>query len=636
MKVKTRDMLLMLADMVLVFLVFNLCFRYCRVYINAPDYLYMEALGVIIPVYFVVLFAFGTYRSLWRYAEAWEFLLCSMASCTAGAIYFFISRWSFQDKIPFYFYLLLAVSTSMALVVFRLIYRVYRDYVTGYKNLKKPSEQKRTMIVGCGDACNRMLSEIKIAKNCDILPVVGIDDDGIKVGKTINNLYIAGGVDDIESIAKKYRIEQILIAIPSATNARRAELIEKCSKANVEVKILPQLLDFETEDKKFIQKIRDITPDELLGREPINVINEDVLSFICSKTVLVTGGGGSIGSELSRQVAANSPKQLIIVDIYENNAYDIEQELRRQYGDKLDLKVIISSVRDYPRINHIIKTYKPDLIIHAAAHKHVPLMETAPAEAVKNNIFGTLNVAIAAKENKIPRMIMISTDKAVNPTNIMGATKRVCEMIIQAMNDETEYTSYSCVRFGNVLGSNGSVIPLFKKQITDGGPVTVTHPDIIRYFMTIPEAVQLVLVTGAIAEGGEIFVLDMGEPVRILDLAKKMISLAGKKIDIEYIGLRPGEKLFEELLMDEEGMKKTAKDKIHVGKPIELDTDLLKNQLSELWNIVSNDNLSDCEMMSLVEEKLHEIAPTFKRAENVPSVNPEEKDAELAQTPAVR
>ncbi len=605
----------MIADMVIVFLVFNLCFRYCRLYINAPDYLYMEALGVLVPVYFVVLLLFGTYRSLWRYAEAWEFLLCTIASCVAGTIYFVISRWSFNDKIPFYFYLLVAVSTSMALVAFRLIYRVYRDYATGKKNLIKDTKQKRTVIIGCGDACNRMLSEIKIAKNCDILPVAGIDDDSLKIGKTINGLYIAGGVGEVKAVADKYRAEQILIAIPSATNAERAELIANCSKTGLEVKILPQLLDFEDEDKRFIHKIRDITPDELLGRDTVKIVNDDVMSFINGKTVLVTGGGGSIGSELSRQVAANAPRQLIIVDIYENNAYDIEQELRRKYGDALDLKVIISSVRDYSRINHLIKTYKPDLIIHAAAHKHVPLMETAPSEAVKNNVFGTLNVAMAAKENRVPRMIMISTDKAVNPTNIMGATKRICEMIIQSMNEETEYTSYSCVRFGNVLGSNGSVIPLFKKQIAEGGPVTVTHPDIIRYFMTIPEAVQLVLLTGAIAEGGEIFVLDMGEPVRILDLAKKMISLAGKKIDIEFIGLRPGEKLFEELLMDEEGMRKTEKNKIYVGKPIEMDTVLLKKQLSDLWNIVNNDEISDCDMMHLIEDKLREITPTFKRAE---------------------
>jgi len=612
-RIKIRDMLLMFADMFLVYLVFNLCYHYCRLYINAEG-LYMEALGALIPIYFVVLFIFGTYRSLWQYAEAWEFLLCMIASVTAGAVYFVISRWVFDDKIPFYFYMLVATTTGFALVSLRLFYRVYRDYVTGAKRIG--SGKKRVMIIGCGHACYTMLAEIKSARKCDILPVVGIDDDTSKVGKRVNGLYIAGTSADIEKYAKKYRVEEIVIAIPSATNAARAELLERCSKTGIEVKILPGLLDFETENQKFLQKIRDITPDELLGRECVSVISDEVLSFICGKTVLVTGGGGSIGSELSRQVAANSPRRLIIVDIYENNAYDIEMELRRKYGEKLDLKVIISSVRDYSRMDHLIRTYKPDLIIHAAAHKHVPLMESAPAEAVKNNIFGTYNVAKAALVNKVPRFIMISTDKAVNPTNIMGATKRVCEMIIQSMNEAKDCkTSFSCVRFGNVLGSNGSVIPLFKKQIADGGPVTVTHPDIIRYFMTIPEAVQLVLVTGAMAAGGEIFILDMGEPVKIVDLAKKMISLAGKKIDIEFIGLRPGEKLYEELLMNEEGLRTTSNKKIHVGRPIDFDSEVLKKQLNELWDIVSDDNCSDEAMMTLVEDKLHEIAPTFVRAE---------------------
>lgn len=608
-------MLLMFADMVIVYLMFNLCYHYCRLYINAEG-LYMEAMGVILPIYFAVLFIFGTYRSLWRYAEAWEFLLCMIASVTAGAIYFVISRWVFEDKIPFYFYMLVATTTGIALVSLRLMYRIYRDAVTGSQKLSLMKNRKRVMIVGCGHAGYSLISEIRVAKNCDIYPVVGIDDDTNKVGKKVNGLYIAGTTKDVEKISKKYRVDEIVIAIPSASNAKRAELIEICSKTGVEVKILPQLLDFDTEDRKFIQKIRDITPDELLGRESVNIINDDVLSFVCGKTVMVTGGGGSIGSELSRQVAANSPRRLIIVDIYENNAYDIEMELRRKYGDKLKLKVIISSVRDYPRMKHIINTYKPELIIHAAAHKHVPLMETAPAEAVKNNIFGTYNVAKAAFEGGVEKFIMISTDKAVNPTNIMGATKRVCEMIIQSMNDkEGNRTCFSCVRFGNVLGSNGSVIPLFKKQIAEGGPVTVTHPDIIRYFMTIPEAVQLVLATGAMAAGGEIFVLDMGEPVKILDLAKKMISLAGKKIDIEFVGLRPGEKLYEELLMDEEGLKTTSNKKIHVGRPIDFDTETLKTQLEELRAIAYNDEVSDEEMMKLVEEKLHEIAPTFVRAE---------------------
>jgi FlaA1/EpsC-like NDP-sugar epimerase len=604
----------MIVDMIIVILVFNFCYHYTVDYIDAPADTYYVALGVMLPIYFVVLFLFGTYRSLWRYAEAKEFLICTIASFTAGGVYFAISRWAFEEKIPFFFYLLLASCIAAVHVLFRLVYRIYRDYVADSKNSKKKIGARRTMIVGCGDACYHMLSEIKISRSTDVKPVVGIDDDVSKVGKRFNGLDVAGTTEDIERIAKKYRIEQIIIAIPSATNAERASVIEKCSRTGCEVKILPQLIDFDSEDRKFLQRVRDITPDELLGRNTVNIVSDDVLGFIKGKVVLITGGGGSIGSELSRQVAANEPKQLVIVDIYENNAYDIQQELVRKYGKALDLKVVIASVRDFTRIDHIIKTYHPDLIIHAAAHKHVPLMEYSPAEAVKNNIFGTINVATSAKKNGVGRFIMISTDKAVNPTNIMGATKRVCEMFIQSMMNEAGETSFSCVRFGNVLGSNGSVIPLFKRQIAEGGPVTVTHPDIIRYFMTIPEAVQLVLVTGAIGKGGEIFVLDMGEPVKIVDLAKKMISLSGKDIKIEFIGLRPGEKLYEELLMDEEGITGTERERIHIGRPLDIDSERLSRQLDELWEIVSDDDKDDAEMMRLIEDKLHEITPTFVRA----------------------
>ncbi len=603
----------MIADMILVVLVFSFCYFVTVKHVAGLTGIYAEALGVLLPVYFVVLFIFGTYRSLWEYAEAKEFLICTIASFTAGALYYFISRYSFEDKVPFFFYLLVSSCIAGVLVVFRILYRIYRDLMTGSKNSKSKNKSKRTMIVGCGDACYHMLSEIKISRSTDIKPVIGIDDDVSKIGKTFNGLSVAGSTDDIQKYAKKYNIEQIIISMPSASNKQLSEVIEKCGTTGAEVKILPRLIDFESENRNFLNRVRDITPDELLGRNAVEIVSDDVLNFIKGKVVLITGGGGSIGSELSRQVAANEPKKLVIVDIYENNAYDIQQELIRNYGDSLDLSVIIASVRDFTRINHIIATYKPDLIIHAAAHKHVPLMEFSPSEAVKNNIFGTINVATAARNNGVGKFIMISTDKAVNPTNIMGATKRVCEMVIQSMINEEGATSFSCVRFGNVLGSNGSVIPLFKKQIADGGPVTVTHPDIIRYFMTIPEAVQLVLVTGAIGKGGEIFVLDMGEPVKIVDLAKKMISMSGKDIKIEYIGLRPGEKLYEELLMDEEGIRTTEKERIHIGMPLKIDPELLRKQLDELWEIVNDDDKDDDEMMKLVEEKLHQITPTFVR-----------------------
>lgn len=606
----------MAADMVLVFFAFNICYYYCRLYLFYTSHVYTHLLGLLIPSFFLTLLLLGAYHSLWKYAEAKEFFICNIASAAAGAIYFILSRLILDFSIPFYFYLVTSAVAGLMLVSVRLLYRVYRDVINDIENKGKKSAKKRTMIVGCGNACHSMLAEIKITPDCNIDPVVGVDDNLNKVGKRFNSLYVAGTTADIKKIADKYKAEQIIIAIPSADNARRAELIERCSEVGVEVKILPRFLDFQAEDRNFIQKIRDITPDELLGRQTVNVVNSEVLDFVRQKTVLVTGGGGSIGSELSRQIAANSPKRLIIVDIYENNAYDIEQELRRAYGDSLDLKVIISSVRDRERISHIIRSYRPDVVIHAAAHKHVPLMETSPAEAVKNNIFGTLNTARAAAEYGVKRFIMISTDKAVNPTNVMGATKRVCEMIIQSMNTTPGLcrdTCFSCVRFGNVLGSNGSVIPLFKKQIADGGPVTVTHPDIIRYFMTIPEAVQLVLVTGAMAHGGEVFVLDMGEPVKIVDLAKKMIAIAGKKIDIEFIGLRPGEKLFEELLMSEEGLQKTRNDKIYVGHPLDFDPDVLRGQLDELWEIVNDNEMSDEELSEIVISKLCDIVPTFKR-----------------------
>ena len=375
-------------------------------------------------------------------------------------------------------------------------------------------------------------------------------------------------------------------------------------------------LNFQSEDRKNFQSIGDITPDELLGRHPEQVVNDDIFEFIRGKTVLVTGGGGSIGSELSRQIAQSGPEKLIILDIYENNAYDIEQELRRKHGEGLCLKVIIASVRDSGRIDQIIRTMRPDIVIHAAAHKHVPLMEKSPAEAVKNNVFGTLNTATAAARYGVEKFILISSDKAVNPTSVMGATKRICEMIVQSMANAPGKTCFSCVRFGNVLDSNGSVIPLFEKQISEGGPVTVTHPDIIRYFMTIPEAVQLVLATGAMAEGGEIFILDMGKPVKILDLAKKIIATSGKKIDIEFVGLRPGEKLYEELLMDEEGIRTTENDKIYVGRPIDFDPVLLKEQLEDLWGIVNDNEVSDEELNKNVIKKLREMVPTFTVAEN--------------------
>ena len=457
-----------------------------------------------------------------------------------------------------------------------------------------------------------MIAEIKGRPACGLNPVALVDDDFQKQRRSINGVKVMGRVSDVKRICEENEIEIIYIAIPSATNEQRAYILDECTKTSCQVKTLPFLTDI-CENTDFISKVRDITPDELLGRNPIQVANEEILSFVKDKTVLITGGGGSIGSELCRIIAVHSPKRLVIVDVYENNAYDIQQELIQKYKDSLDIAVYIATVCDYKKINGIFAQEKPDIVLHAAAHKHVPLMETVPDEAVKNNVFGTLNTAVAAKENKVKKFILISTDKAVNPTNIMGTTKRICEMIIQYVDSISDETVFAAVRFGNVLGSNGSVIPLFKKQIENRCDVTVTHPEMIRYFMTIPEASQLVLTAGAMAKGGEIFVLDMGNPVKIDDLAKKMISLSGlvlgRDINIRYTGLRPGEKLYEELLMSEEGLQRTLNEKIFIGKPISMDYNVFKTQLDELNGLVNKDGITPDE----VEKKLHEVVPTFKR-----------------------
>lgn len=624
MKAKLSLLRWIVLDIIIIFLVYNLCYYICRVEISLQSEsflgslrhpIYYQALTLLIPIYLLALHVSRSYKILWRYAQPPEYFKSLIATFIAGGIYFVVSRLWFKGALPFYFYMLVTALLSISFFSSRMGLRMI------YEQLQKAEhpisdDKRRTLIIGCGNACTTLLTEIHNTPNCAIEPVVAVDSDESKVGRYICGVPIAGGNDDIVGLCKKHTIDLIIIAIPSADNRRRAQLIEQCAPTGCEIKILPRVHDFEKEDSGYVQKLRAITPDELLGREPISIEDEQVRAFTVGKTVLITGGGGSIGSELCRQIAANHPKRLIIVDIYENNAYDIQQELVIQYGKSLDLDVQIASVRDYSRICSILEQEKPDLIIHAAAHKHVPLMEESPCEAVKNNVMGTLNLARAAIECNIPRFILISTDKAVNPTNIMGASKRLCEMIIQCMNGKG-VTSFSAVRFGNVLGSNGSVIPLFKRQIEAGGPVTVTHPDIIRYFMTIPEAVQLVLTAGALAKGGEIFVLDMGKPVKILTLAQNLISLSGKTpgkdIEIKFTGLRPGEKLYEELLMSEEGLKTTENDKIYVGKAMDIDCDALCKQVNELMAIATESSLSREQMKAAVEQKLMEIVPTFHR-----------------------
>ena len=589
----------------------------------------LTAMATLLVVYPIVFKLFGVYRVIHRYAQYSEYLRFVAAFLAAGIVFagcnllegLLVDGLSFSVG----FLLVNVLLSAFGLLLTRLIYRVY-------VNRAEPDTQKalqNTLIVGCGHACLLLLAELKYHPEYRIKPVVAVDSDPAKKGRSIGGIAIEGSDEDIPALCKKHNIRLIIVAIPSADNKQRAHILENCKDIDVEIKMLPRLADFYATQSGVVEKLRDFTMDELLGRDPIEVNHEEVSAFIKGKTVLVTGGGGSIGSELCRQIASNSPKKLIIVDIYENNAYDIQQELRFKYGKNLDFSTIIASVRDYDRIKSILSEYKPDIVIHAAAHKHVPLMEVSPQEAIKNNVFGTYNTARAAIETGVSKFILISTDKAVNPTNIMGASKRMCEMVIQSMNGKG--TVFSAVRFGNVLGSNGSVIPLFRKQIASGGPVTVTHPDIIRFFMTIPEAVQLVLMASAKAKGGEIFVLNMGKPVKIADLAKRIILLSGKKPDIDikikYTGLRPGEKLYEELMMQDENLEKTQNDKIFVGHFVDFDKNVLQNELEDLYRIANDNTLTQAQMLSALEQKITELVPTFHRTDA------EEPDDEASAAP---
>ena len=469
-------------------------------------------------------------------------------------------------------------------------------------------ERIPVMVIGGGDAGTTIIREMKTSDKIAYVPLCIIDDDPQKVNTRICNVPVVGNRNDIEQAVQKYGVEQIFIVIPSAHRQAISEICEICARTKCRVRILPGMHEM-IDGTAITHLMRDVSIDDLLGREPISINTREVFGYIEGKNILVTGGGGSIGSELCRQIAAHNPASLTIFDIYENNAYDIEMELRRNFP-YLNLKVLIGSVREARRVNDVFDMVHPHIVFHAAAHKHVPLMETSPAEAVKNNVFGTYNVAKAANDFGAERFVMISTDKAVNPTNVMGATKRICEMIVQNFARHSEKTDYVAVRFGNVLGSNGSVIPLFKRQIAEGGPVTVTHKDIIRYFMTIPEAVSLVLQAGAYATGGEIFVLDMGEPVRIVTLAENLIRLSGytpyEDIQITFTGLRQGEKLFEELLLNEEGMRKTPNKKIYIGNPIHVDGALLDHTLDQMKAATAtNDNAT---LLALIKE----LVPTYR------------------------
>jgi FlaA1/EpsC-like NDP-sugar epimerase len=547
---------------------------------------------------------FGLYRSLWAFAGVDE--LIQMAKAVAVAtmlqyVWLALSQNIVPRSYPFLYALLLLVLVSGV----RFSYRFLRRERAAISRYKRRGERKRTMLIGAGSAGVMALREFKNSEHSANRVVCVIDDDESKHGNRIMNVPIVGGRNSIARNVDKYNVEEIVFAIPSMVNKEKREIMEICRQTGCKLKTLPAIFQLANGDVS-IKQIRDVDITDLLGRETVNVDLNDITGYIEGETVLVTGGGGSIGSELCRQVAKSHAKTLIIFDIYENNAYDIQQELKRKYPE-LDLVVLIGSVRDRTRVFNIMDEYRPSLVFHAAAHKHVPLMEDSPAEAVKNNVFGTLNVAQAASEYGAKRFLLISTDKAVNPTSIMGASKRICEMIIQMMSTRSE-TEYVAVRFGNVLGSNGSVIPLFRKQILAGGPVTVTDKNVIRYFMTIPEAVSLVLQAGAYAKGGEVFVLDMGEPVRIDDLARNMIRLAGFEPDVdikvEYTGLRPGEKLFEEILMAAEGMQKTPNNLIYIGHETELDVDEFEKKLMHLHSIDERDT-------ELLREHIADMVPTF-------------------------
>ncbi len=571
---------------------------------DIPEY-FMNAVWRHLPISILITLAifyiFRLYHSLWAYAGVNEMQNILVASFSSAALQG-VTLLLFDRSVPKSYYFFNAFLLVGFTVTSRFAYRFARE---ARRKKHNKNNSISVMIVGAGDAGNTIIKEINSSYFSTMRVRCIIDDDPQKWGRYIQGIKVVGGRDKIVENASLHEIDEIIIAIPSAGRRTIKEIVEIAQQTNCKLRTLPgmyQLVNGEVD----VSKIRDVDVEDLLGREPIKVDLDSILGYVKGKKVLVTGGGGSIGSELCRQIASHQPAQLIILDIYENNAYDIQQELKIKYPD-LNLLVLIASVRNARRINKIFATYKPDIVYHAAAHKHVPLMEVSPDEAVKNNVFGTWKTAQAAADNGVKKFVMISTDKAVNPTNVMGATKRICEMIIQTFNKYYD-TEFVAVRFGNVLGSNGSVIPLFRKQIEAGGPVTVTHPDIIRYFMTIPEAVSLVLQAGVYARGGEIFVLDMGEPVKILDLAKNLIRLSGYKVDddirIEFTGLRPGEKLYEELLMSEEGMKETENKLIHIGKPIEFDERKFFVQLKQLKDAVENE-ADDIRAM------IQEIVPTY-------------------------
>lgn len=581
------------------------------------ELLYAVVIDLIMCVF--MMFFFGAYSRLWRNFNIKDYVSC-IISMGIGFALAEVVMLIFEIRQNIIFLITYFLVATVGVCLFRFIFR--KTFLDLTKAGREEGIFERTLIVGAGRAGQMILQEILNSRNDlnnpshKIMPVCFADDDVSKLHTKINGVEVLGTCPEIPRICADYQISNIIVAIPSCEEDEKRKILDYCSATECKIKVIPYISEllFDDKDKPLISQAKEIRIEDLLGRKPIEFNKKEIKRLINGKVCMVTGGGGSIGSELVRQIAKYEPKQIIIVDIYENNAYDIQQELVLEYGTKLNLVTIISSVRDYDKMDKIFRDYRPQLVFHAAAHKHVPLMETVPEEAVKNNIFGTFNVATLAEFYKVDKFVMISTDKAVNPTNVMGATKRACEMIIQYKAQTSSHTDFVTTRFGNVLGSNGSVIPLFRRQIENGADVTVTHPDIIRYFMTIPEAVSLVLEAGAMAKGGEIFVLDMGAPVKITTLAENLIRMYGKvpykDVKIVFTGLRPGEKLFEELLMDEEGLESTANKKIFIGNQINIDADDMLSRLQSLRNAAeANDSEKTIQLLS-------DLVPTFNHQIN--------------------
>lgn len=583
-----KALLLLLADIGTILLAYfgALVLRFDLRPWNIPDYYlagYLWSMPYWVAVTVVVFYGCRLYHSIWRLASVAEFQMILtaygllIAGYAGGAIFMGL-------HMPGSYFLMGYILSFCMTTGIRFSYRLIRFYLNRLE-MDRAGKLDRVMVIGAGQAGQTLIKELINSKYTDVKVCCIIDDNPNKKGRVLEGIPIVGNRYDINDMVAKYNINRIIYAIPATTGKNRKDILNLCKDTGCRMQTVPGVYQLVNEEVS-VSTLRDVEITDLLGRAQVKVNNEEILRAIKGKTVLVTGGGGSIGSELCRQIAKSAPAKLVIFDIYENNAYEIQQELRRTYGDKLNMDVRIGSVRNTNRIEAIMETYHPDVVFHAAAHKHVPLMEDSPNEAIKNNVIGTYKTAKAAAAAGVKKFVLISTDKAVNPTNIMGASKRLCEMVVQMMNRKCPNTDFVAVRFGNVLGSNGSVIPLFKKQIAEGGPVTVTDKNIIRYFMTIPEAVSLVLQASYYAKGGEIFVLDMGDPVKIDDMARNLIRLSGYEPDVdimvEYTGLRPGEKLFEELLMDEEGMQGTENELIHIGKPIEMDDQWFEGKLAEL------------------------------------------------------